>query len=143
MSDILITKIIFAYISSNIVLYVIAKNTSRFNLLHRILSIANTFALWGITCGTVYLMKPILVVVAAIVLLFEYPIIWGIRTELTEDEAESLVIMRGGFFLPEKLRRKIKLLFLEIVTFPFFYLMKSWKKSAFSEYDEFTELPHE
>lgn len=119
-------KIVFAYLLLNIVLYFFEKYTSKFRLVHKILSLSHTAFLWLIVCGYVYLQKPLFVLIPIILLLFEYVIVWAVRTELSDDELAMLVYFRGGFLLSQETKKKMKLLFLEVVTFPIFYFEKSW-----------------
>ena len=119
-------KIVFAYLLLNIVLYFFEKYTSKLRRVHKILSLIHTALLWLIACGYVYLQKPLFVLIPIILLLFEYVIIWAVRTELSDDELAMLVYVRGGFLFSQKTKKKLKLLFLELVTFPIFYFEKSW-----------------
>ena len=119
-------KIVFAYLLLNIVLYFFEKYTSKFRLVYKILSLSHTVLLWLIVCGYVYLQKPLFVLIPIILLLFEYVIVWAVRTELSDDDLSLLVCFRGGFFLSQELKKKMKLLFLDIVTFPIFYFEKTW-----------------
>lgn len=57
-----------------------------------------------------------------------YPIAWGMNEELTDDEVASIVISTRSFLVNEALRRKLKLYFAYVATFPFYYLLHSWKK---------------
>ena len=128
-----ITKIVFSFIIANVVLYFIEKATSRFVVFHRVVSIIDTIALFAIASVITFSIQPAFVVVVWIILAFEYPIVWGIRTELTKDEAASLVIIKSAFPISKELDKKIALAFLEIATFPLFYVMKSWSKNTSDE----------
>ena len=110
--------------------YFVEKLTGKFNTLHRTVSLIDTVFFIGLACLITYNRKPLFIAVVLPLLALEYPIVWGIRTELTKDEQSHLVCSRGflSFFLPYKLKTKIRLAFLEIITFPFFYVMKSWSK---------------
>ena len=128
MNNAIETKLVFSFIFANIILYFVEKLTGKFNTLHRTLSLIDTVFFIGLACLITYNRKPLFIAVVLPVLALEYPIVWGIRTELTKDEQSRLVCSRGflSFLLPYKLKTKIRLAFLEIITFPFFYVMKSW-----------------
>lgn len=119
-------KIVFGYLLLNTVLYFFEKATRSLRRVHKVLSLIHTVLLWLIVCGFVFLKKPMFVLIPVIVLLFEYLLVWGLCTELSDDDRAMLVHFKGIFPMSQKLKQKIRLLFFGLVTFPIFYFEKTW-----------------
>lgn len=119
-------KIVFGYLLLNTVLYFFEKATRSLCRVHKVLSLIHTVLLWLIVCGFVFLKKPMFVLIPVIVLLFEYLLVWGLCTELSDDDRAMLVHFKGIFPMSQKLKQKIRLLFFGLVTFPIFYFEKTW-----------------
>ncbi len=98
-------------------------------ILHRILSTINTIGLCLLLGYGFYRIQPLFVIFVPIVFLLELPISWGLNKELSDEDSASLVILKGSTTLDEKNKVKIKLVFIHLATFPFFYLLDSWSKN--------------
>lgn len=120
---------IFLYIVVNIIFFIVYKFTMKNKILHRILSTINTIGLCLLLGYGFYRIQPLFVIFVPIVFLLELPISWGLNKELSDEDAASLVILKGNIPLDEKNRVKIKLGFIHFATFPFFYLLDSWSKT--------------
>ena len=120
---------IFIYAIINIILFIVYKFTMKNKILHRILSVINTIGLCLLLGYGFYKIQPLFVIFVPIVFLIELPISWGLNKELTDEEASSLVILKGFTPLNEENKVKLKLGFIHFITFPFFYLLDSWSKA--------------
>jgi len=55
-----------------------------------------------------------------------YPIAWGLNRELSDEELDSVVILKSPFPIKQENRIKLKIVFIHFATFPFYYLLDSW-----------------
>lgn len=120
--------LIFIYVGINLALFILYKFTSGIKILHRIISVLNSLAFCCLLGYGFYRANPLFVVFVPVVLLIAYPLSWGLNKELSEDDLASLVALRSPFPIRNEDRKKIKLGFARLGTFPFFYLLDSWKK---------------
>lgn len=116
------------YILMNIVLFILEKYTNKIKIMHRIFSAIDNVIFIFIVGYGFYHLNHLFVFFVPIILLFVYPLSWGINEELSPDEAVALVRLTTVIPLKRKTRTNIKLLFIRFATFPFYYLLKSWKK---------------
>lgn len=116
------------YIVANILLFVVERKTSARKDIHRILSVADNLAFALILGYGLYRVNHLFVILVAVVLLIAYPLAWGVNEELSDEEAASLVWLRSSVPLSDEMSGRIKLAFIHLATFPFYYLLKSWRK---------------
>lgn len=110
---------IWLYIIGNIPLVFIFRKTTSMLVMHRIISTVDILLFTTIVSVSFYKIEPFFVIFSPIILLIACPISYGINAELSKEE--KVVLVTGG--LPSS----IKIVFIEIVTFPFYYFVKSWK----------------
>jgi hypothetical protein len=89
--------------------------------MHRVISTIDNVLFTAIVSFSFYQIEPLFIIFSPIILLIACPISYGINEELSKEE--KAVLVTGG--LPSS----IKIIFIEIVTFPFYYLIKSWKRN--------------
>lgn len=98
-------------------------------ILHKIVSIIDNIIFILIVGYGFYRTNPLFIILVPCVLLIVYPVSWGLNKELSDDDVASVVILRSPFPCREESRKKIKLGFAHFGTFPFYYLLDSWKKA--------------
>lgn len=128
MTDETFFVIVFSYVLINIVLFISHKYTRKYKKTHRVISVIDNLLFVVLLEYGFYQWNPWLIILVPCVLLVIYPIAWGMNEELTDDEVASIVISTSSFLVNEALRRKLKLYFAYVATFPFYYLLHSWKK---------------
>ena len=111
------------------ILFILYKFTSKIRILHKILSIIDNLIFILIVGYGFYRANPLFVILVPCVLLIAYPLSWGLNKELSDDDVASVVILRSPFPWREESRKKIKVGFAHFGTFPFYYLLDSWKKA--------------
>ncbi|MCQ2976312.1 MAG: hypothetical protein MJ211_16040 [Bacteroidales bacterium] len=119
---------IFIYVLINIILFIIYKFTYKLKTLHRFLSGIDNILFCLLLVYGFYRIEPIFVVLVPCVLLIVYPISWGLNKELSGEDVASVVELKSPFPLKKENRVKAKVGFAHVATFPFFYLLDSWKK---------------
>ena len=128
MSEDTFVSIIMLYVLLNLILFILYKFTNKMKILHRILSIIDNLLFILILGYGFYRGNPLFVIFVPCVLLIAYPLSWGLNKELSDDDVASVVNLRSPFPLEEKSRKNVKLGFVHFGTFPFYYLLDSWKK---------------
>ncbi len=98
-------------------------------ILHKILSFIDNIIFILIVGYGFYRANPLFVILVPCVLLIVYPLSWGLNKELSDDDVASVVSLRSPFPLRDESRKKIKVGFAHFGTFPFYYLLDSWKKA--------------
>ena len=129
MSEDTFFSIIILYVLLNLILFILYKITNKLIILHKIVSIIDNIIFLFIVGYGFYRVNPLLVILVPCVLLIVYPVSWGLNKELSDDDVASVVILRSPFPLREESRKKLKLGFAHFGTFPFYYLLDSWKKA--------------
>ncbi len=129
MSEDTFFSIIILYILLNLILFILYKITNKLRILHKIVSIIDNIIFIFIVGYGFYRVNPLLVILVPCVLLIVYPVSWGLNKELSDDDVASVIILRSPFPLREESRKKLKLGFAHFGTFPFYYLLDSWKKA--------------
>lgn len=122
-------SIIILYVLLNLILFILYKITNKLRILHKIVSIIDNIIFIFIVGYGFYKVNPLLVILVPCVLLIVYPVSWGLNKELSDDDVASVIILRSPFPLKEESRKKLKLGFAHFGTFPFYYLLDSWKKA--------------
>ncbi len=122
-------SIIILYVLLNLILFILYKITNKLRILHKIVSIIDNIIFIFIVGYGFYRLNPLLVILVPCVLLIVYPVSWELNKELSDDDVASVVILRSPFPLSEESRKKLKLGFAHFGTFPFYYLLDSWKKA--------------
>lgn len=128
MTDKIFFCIVLSYIIMNFILFKSHKYTLKYKKTHRVISVIDNLLFVVLLGYGFYQWNPWLIILVPCVLLVIYPIAWGMNEELTDDEVASLVIFRSSFLVNKALRQKLKLYFAYVATFPFYYLLYSWKK---------------
>ena len=128
MTDKIFFCIVLSYIIMNFILFKSHKYTLKYKKTHRVISVIDNLLFVVLLGYGFYQWNPWLIILVPCVLLVIYPIAWGMNEELTDDEVASIVISTSSFLVNEALRRKLKLNFAYVATFPFYYLLHSWKK---------------
>lgn len=128
MTDKIFFCIVLSYIIMNFILFKSHKYTLKYKKTHRVISVIDNLLFVVLLGYGFYQWNPWLIILVPCVLLVIYPIAWGMNEELTDDEVASLVIFRSSFLVNKALRQKLKLGFAYFATFPFYYLLCSWKK---------------
>ena len=122
-------SIVLVYVLCNVILFIVYKLTHTVKILHRILSIIDNMLFAALLGYGFYRMNPLLVILVPCVLLIVYPISWGLNEELSDEDVADLVILKCPIPIGEKNRKNLKLTFAHFGTFPFYYLLDSWKKT--------------
>jgi hypothetical protein len=122
-------SIIILYVLLNLILFILYKITNKLRILHKIVSVIDNIIFIFIVGYGFYRVNPLLVILVPCVLLIVYPVSWELNKELSDDDVASVVILRSPFLLREESRKKLKLGFAHFGTFPFYYLLDSWKKA--------------
>jgi len=91
--------------------------------IHKVISSLIFSAFTGILIIALYETNHLFVIFVPFIIGFYIIIGYSVNVELSDEDIAGLVIMRPYG------TGKIKKIFLEIVTFPAFYLIKSWKKN--------------
>ena len=128
MTDKIFFCIVLSYIIMNFILFKRHKYTLKYKKTHRVISVIDNLLFVVLLGYGFYQWNPWLIILVPCVLLVIYPIAWGMNEELTDDEVASIVISTSSFLVNEALRQKLKLGFAYVATFPFYYLLCSWKK---------------
>jgi len=110
---------IWLYFIGNIPLLFIFRKTTSMLVMHRIVSTVDISLFTAIISLSFYQIETLFVIFSPIILLIACPISYGINEELSKED--KAVLVTG--VLPSA----IKIIFIEIVTFPFYYFVKSWK----------------
>ena len=116
----------FVYIF-DILIYIITKTKfgERLNKnIHKIFSVLNFSVFIGIFFIGFYEINHLFIVFVPIIIGFYFILGYSFNFELSDEDIAMLVIMRPNGTV------KMKRVFLEIVTFPVFYLIKSWKNES-------------
>ena len=121
---------IFVYLSLNVLLFFIYKITSHLKILHRILSIIDNLLFILMLGYGFFRIKPLFLILVPCVLLIVYPLSWGLNRELSDEDITSTSRIRGAFFLSEDTQNEIILGTTHFVTFPFYYLLDSWRSGG-------------
>ena len=129
MSEDTFFTIIILYVLLNLMLFILYKFTNKMRILHKIVSIIDNIIFILIVGYGFYRTNPLFIILVPCVLLIVYPVSWGLNKELSADDVASVVILRSPFPWREESRKKIKLGFAHFGTFPFYYLLDSWKKA--------------
>ena len=129
MSEDTFFSIIILYVLLNLILFILYKITNKLRILHKIVSIIDNIIFIFIVGYGFYRVNPLLVILVPSILLIAYPLSWGLNKELSDDDVASVVILRSPFPWKDESRKKVKLGFAHFVTFPFYYLLDSWKKA--------------
>lgn len=129
MSEDTFFTIIILYVLLNLMLFILYKFTNKMRILHKIVSIIDNIIFILIVGYGFYRTNPLFIILVPCVLLIVYPVSWGLNKELSDDDVASVVILRSPFPWREESRKKIKLGFAHFGTFPFYYLLDSWKKA--------------
>lgn len=129
MSEDTFFTIIILYVLLNLILFILYKFTNKMRILHKIVSIIDNIIFILIVGYGFYRTNPLFIILVPCVLLIVYPVSWGLNKELSDDDVASVVILRSPFPWREESRKKIKLGFAHFGTFPFYYLLDSWKKA--------------
>ena len=122
-------SIIILYVLLNLILFILYKITNKLRILHKIVSIIDNIIFIFIVGYGFYRVNPLLVILVPSILLIAYPLSWGLNKELSDDDVASVVILRSPFPWRKESRKKIKVGFAHFGTFPFYYLLDSWKKA--------------
>ena len=129
MSEDTFFSIIILYVLLNLILFILYKITNKLRVLHKIVSIIDNIFFILIVGYGFYRANPLFVILVPCILLIVYPLSWGLNKELSDDDVASVVILRSPFPWKDESRKKVKLGFAHFVTFPFYYLLDSWKKA--------------
>lgn len=108
------------YIFLNIPLYLLYNYGSNNSILHKILSCVNICFFCLIMMMGFYKINPLFIIFVPMILLIACPISYGIIEELSNEGISGIVT--GG--LPPSLKSS----FVKIITLPFYYIIKAWKK---------------
>ena len=121
--------IILFYVFLNLILFVLYKLTNKLKILHKILSIIDNLIFVLILGYGFYCLNPLFIIIVPCVLLLVYPISWGLNKELSDEDLSSVVILKSPFPTRNENRKKVKVGFVHIATFPFYYILDSWRKA--------------
>ena len=123
-----ITTIVI-YLIVNIILYILYKfKMIKNNVYHKILSTVDILIFSIISGFGFYHVNKLLVYIVPIFVSFYCALGYGLNFEIDDEDKRSVVRLRTAIPLPEPIYGNSKIIFLEIVTFPGWYLIKSWKK---------------
>ena len=126
MSEEKFTSMIFLYVFVNLVLFILYRFTQRFKIVHRFLSLMDNLIFCLLLGYGFYRANRLYILLVPIVLLIVYPISWGLNRELSDEELDSVVILKSPFPTKQENRIKLKVTFAKFATFPFYYLLDSW-----------------
>lgn len=126
MSEEKFTSMIFLYVFVNLVLFILYRFTQRFKIVHRFLSLIDNLIFCLLLGYGFYRANRLYILLVPIVLLIVYPISWGLNRELSDEELDSVVILKSPFPIKQENRIKLKIVFIHFATFPFYYLLDSW-----------------
>ena len=126
MSEEKFTSMIFLYVFVNLVLFILYRFTQRFKIVHRFLSLIDNLIFCLLLGYGFYRANRLFVLLVPSVLLIVYPISWGLNRELSDEELDSVVILKSPFPIKQENRIKLKVTFAKFATFPFYYLLDSW-----------------
>jgi hypothetical protein len=109
----------------NIILYMLFRRRDINNkFIHKIISIINIFTELFIMVICLYKFHVLYILFAPFIIIFITAIGYGINKELS-DEDKSILFIKRGFQLPTSFKSK----FVELVYFPGYYLIESWRKN--------------
>lgn len=126
MSEEKFTSMIFLYVFVNLVLFILYRFTQRFKIVHRFLSLIDNLIFCLLLGYGFYRANRLYILLIPSVLLIVYPISWGLNRELSDEELDSVVILKSPFPIKQENRIKLKIVFIHFATFPFYYLLDSW-----------------
>jgi hypothetical protein len=126
MSEEKFTSMIFLYVFVNLVLFILYRFTQRFKIVHRFLSLIDNLIFSLLLGYGFYRANRLYILLVPSVLLIVYPISWGLNRELSDEELDSVVILKSPFPIKQENRIKLKVTFAKFATFPFYYLLDSW-----------------
>lgn len=126
MSEEKFTSMIFLYVFVNLVLFILYRFTQRFKIVHRFLSLIDNLIFCLLLGYGFYRANRLYILLVPSVLLIVYPISWGLNRELSDEELDSIVILKSPFPIKQENRIKLKIVFIHFATFPFYYLLDSW-----------------
>ena len=126
MSEEKFTSMIFLYVFVNLVLFILYRFTQRFEIVHRFLSLIDNLIFCLLLGYGFYRANRLYILLVPSVLLIVYPISWGLNRELSDEELDSVVILKSPFPIKQENRIKLKIVFIHFATFPFYYLLDSW-----------------
>jgi hypothetical protein len=126
MSEEKFTSMIFLYVFVNLVLFILYRFTQRFKIVHRFLSLIDNLIFCLLLGYGFYRANRLYILLVPSVLLIVYPISWGLNRELSDEELDSVVILKSPFPIKQENRIKLKIVFIHFATFPFYYLLDSW-----------------
>ena len=126
MSEEKFTSMIFLYVFVNLVLFILYRFTQRFKIVHRFLSLIDNLIFCLLLGYGFYRANRLYILLVPSVLLIVYPIAWGLNRELSDEELDSVVILKSPFPIKQENRIKLKIVFIHFATFPFYYLLDSW-----------------
>ena len=126
MSEEKFTSMIFLYVFVNLVLFILYRFTQRFKIVHRFLSLIDNLIFSLLLGYGFYRANRLYILLVPSVLLIVYPISWGLNRELSDEELDSVVILKSPFPIKQENRIKLKIVFIHFATFPFYYLLDSW-----------------
>ena len=127
MSEEKFTSMIFLYVFVNLVLFILYRFTQRFKIVHRFLSLIDNLIFCLLLGYGFYRANRLYILLVPSVLLIVYPISWGLNRELSDEELDSIVILKSPFPIKQENRIKLKIVFIHFATFPFYYLLDSWR----------------
>ncbi|MDR2718014.1 MAG: hypothetical protein LBB89_08125 [Treponema sp.] len=108
----------------DIPVYIISKTNFGIKLsknIHKIISLINFIVLSGILFISFYITNQLFIIFVPFIIIFYCILGYSLNVELTNEDKAGLVIPSFSF-------KKMKIVFFEIITFPAFYLVNSWKK---------------
>ena len=126
MSEEKFTSMIFLYVFVNLVLFILYRFTQRFKIVHRFLSLMDNLIFCLLLGYGFYRANRLYILLVPSVLLIVYPISWGLNRDLSDEELDSVVILKSPFPIKQENRIKLKVTFAKFATFPFYYLLDSW-----------------
>lgn len=126
MSEEKFTSMIFLYVFVNLVLFILYRFTQRFKIVHRFLSLIDNLIFCLLLGYGFYRANRLFILLVPSVLLIVYPISWGLNRELSDEDLDSVVILKPLFPIKQENRIKLKVTFAKFATFPFYYLLDSW-----------------
>ena len=120
------TSILFLYALVNFILFILYRFTKKFKILHRFFSLIDNLIFCLLLGYGLYRANRLFVLLVPSVLLIVYPISWGLNRELSDEDLDSVVILKSPFPIKQENRIKLKVIFTNFATFPFYYLLDSW-----------------